>query len=167
MSLHQLHQNILRNLIRYIKNSMVGFLSNWKKTANAKEKLWNSARCQRMRKKNSGSALCQRMRKKNSGVRNAVVIIQKILVSVKYLSAILGPEMGAPILWAPGIFAVFLQENLHVHKIPRFRGAFWVGGGGSADFIFMARGFFWIMACCCLLCVCAQHIHCTSECERS
>ena len=32
-----------------------------------------------------------------------------------------------------------------VHKIPRFRGGlFWVfwGGGGSADFIFMARRFF-------------------------
>ena len=44
--------------------------------------------------------------------------------------------------------AFFLQENLHAHKIPRFRGAaFWFffffgGGGGSADFIFMgARTF--------------------------
>ena len=36
---------------------------------------------------------------------------EKILVSVKFLSAILGPEMGAPILWAPGIFAFFLQET--------------------------------------------------------
>ena len=32
--------------------------------------------------------------------------------------------------------AFFLQENLHVHKIPRFF------GGGSADFIFMGAGIF-------------------------
>ena len=32
------------------------------------------------------------------------------------------PEMAAPILWAPGKIAFFLQQNLHVHKIPRFRG---------------------------------------------
>ena len=36
--------------------------------------------------------------------------------------------------------AFFLQEKPHVHTIPRFRGGIWVfflGGGGSADFIFM------------------------------
>ena len=61
-------------------------------------------------------------------------------MSVKFLSAILGPEMAAPILWTPRISVFFLQENLHVHKIPRFRGGvFWVGGG-SADFIFMGAG---------------------------
>ena len=39
--------------------------------------------------------------------------------------------------------AFFLQENLHVHKILRFRGGvFWVWGGGSADFIFMGAGIF-------------------------
>ena len=68
-------------------------------------------------------------------------------VSVKFVSAILGPEMVAPILWAPRISACFLQENLHVHKIPRFGGGGYFGfegGGGSADFIFIwARGFFW------------------------
>ena len=39
----------------------------------------------------------------------------------------------------------FCRKTLHVHKIPRFRGGgFWVlgGGGGSADFILWARGFF-------------------------
>ena len=67
-----------------------------------------------------------------------------------FLSAILGPEMGAPILWAAGIFAFFLQENLHVRKIHRFGGGgglgvfFW-GGGGNADFIFMGAGSFLIM----------------------
>ena len=64
--------------------------------------------------------------------------IRNILVSVKFLSAVLGPEMAAPILWAPRISAFFLQENLHVRKIPRFRGGYFgFGGGGSADFIFM------------------------------
>ena len=56
--------------------------------------------------------------------------------------------MGAPILWTPGIFAFFLQENLHVHKFLVLE----VGGhfgfwerGGSADFIlFYGRGDFLI-----------------------
>ena len=56
-------------------------------------------------------------------------------MSVKFLSAILGPEMAAPILWAPRISAFFLQENLHVHKIPRFRGR----GGGYFGFFFFFR----------------------------
>ena len=30
--------------------------------------------------------------------------------------------MAAPILWVPGQIAFFLQEHLHAHKIPRFRG---------------------------------------------
>ena len=50
--------------------------------------------------------------------------------------------MAAPILWAPRISVFFLQEkNLHVHKIPRFRG----GGGilgwrGKCRFYFYGRG---------------------------
>ena len=69
-------------------------------------------------------------------------------MSAKFLSAILGPEMAAPILWTPGKNAVFLQENIHVHKIPRFGGGGgdfgfgFGGGGGSADFIFMGVGIF-------------------------
>ena len=57
-------------------------------------------------------------------------------MSVKFLSAILGPEMAAPILWAPRISVFFLQGNLNVHKIPRFRGGgvFWVCGGGYFGF---------------------------------
>ena len=38
-------------------------------------------------------------------------IFQKNLVSMKCLSAILGPEMAAPILWAPGKKTLFLQEK--------------------------------------------------------
>ena len=53
--------------------------------------------------------------------------------------------MAAPILWAPRSSVFFLQENLHVHKILRFRGGgFWVWGGGSADFSFMGAGIFLI-----------------------
>ena len=54
-----------------------------------------------------------------------------------------------PILWAPGKITFFLQENLHAHKIPRFRGGFGVfgffggfwgfGGEGSADKNFYGR----------------------------
>ena len=52
--------------------------------------------------------------------------------------------MAAPILWTPGKNAFFLQENLHVHKIPRFGGGgFWVwGGGGKCRFYFYGRGDF-------------------------
>ena len=39
-----------------------------------------------------------------------------------------GPEMAVPILWAPGIFCLFLLENPHAHKIPPFRG----GGSGCS-----------------------------------
>ena len=41
----------------------------------------------------------------------------------------------------------FWQENLHVHKIPRFGGGGnfgFGGGGGSVDFIFMGAGIFLI-----------------------
>ena len=52
--------------------------------------------------------------------------------------------MAAPILWTPGENAFFLQENLHVHKIPRFGrgGNFGFWGGGSSDFIFMGAGIY-------------------------
>ena len=62
---------------------------------------------------------------------------RKILVSVKFVSAILGPEMAAPILWTPGKMRSFCRKT-HVHKIPRFRGGFW-GGGGSGRFYFYGR----------------------------
>ena len=71
--------------------------------------------------------------------------VSKILVSVKFLSAILGPEVGASILWTPGKMRSFCRKT-HVHKIPRFRGGgvFWVWGGwgGSADFVLMGARIF-------------------------
>ena len=67
---------------------------------------------------------------------------RKILVSVKFVSAILGPGMGAPILWTPGKDAFFLQEKPCPQNSPLFGGV--LGGGGSADFIFMGARIFLI-----------------------
>ena len=66
-------------------------------------------------------------------------------MSVKFVSAILGTEMAAPISWTPGKNAFFLQEKTHVRKIPFFGGGIFGGGrGGSADFIFMGARIFLI-----------------------
>ena len=66
------------------------------------------------------------------------------------MSAVLGPEMAAPILWTPGKMRSFCRKNAFFHKIPRFRGGGGIlglgGGGGSADFIFMGAGTFLIQA---------------------
>ena len=70
--------------------------------------------------------------------------IREILVSVKFLPAILGPEMATPILWAPEKIAFFLQENRRAHKIPRFGGGvIWVfEGRGEVPILFLwVRGF--------------------------
>ena len=52
--------------------------------------------------------------------------------------------MAAPILRAPGIFWFFLLKNPHAHKIPPFRGGFWVflKGGWKCQFYFYGRGDF-------------------------
>ena len=52
--------------------------------------------------------------------------------------------MAAPILWAPIISVFFLQENLHVHKIPRFRGGGGILGlgGGAVPILCLGRGDF-------------------------
>ena len=81
--------------------------------------------------------------------------VRKSLVSVIFPPAILGPQLAAPIFWAPGIFWLFLLENPHAHKIPRFRGGgcvggggggvcwcFLEGGGGSTNFFLMGVGIF-------------------------
>ena len=69
-------------------------------------------------------------------------------MSVFFLPAILGPEMAAPLLWAPGILWLFLLENPHADKIAPLGGAgvlgFFRRGGGSADFIFTGAGIFLI-----------------------
>ena len=71
-------------------------------------------------------------------------IFRNILVSVKFVSAILGPAMAAPILWTPGKMGSFCRKTC-VHKIPRFGGGgvFWGLGGGGVPILFLwAHGFF-------------------------
>ena len=67
-------------------------------------------------------------------------------MSIKFPPAILGLEIAAPILWAPGIFWFFLQENPHAPKIPPFRGGvlgFFKRGGVEVPILFLwAWGFF-------------------------
>ena len=72
---------------------------------------------------------------RSQSIRKNPFSVRKIRVP-----AILGPEMGAPILWTPGKTRSFSRKN-HVRKIPLFLGGFW-GGGGSADFIFMGARIF-------------------------
>ena len=71
---------------------------------------------------------------------------RKILLSVVLPPAILGPEMAAPILWAPGTFWFFLLENpMPIEVLLLGGGGFWVfleQGGGSANFILIGAGIF-------------------------
>ena len=69
---------------------------------------------------------------------------RKILVSVKFVSAILGPGMAAPILWTPGKNALFLQEKAMSIKflVLGGGGVFSVLGGGECRFYFYGRGDF-------------------------
>ena len=71
---------------------------------------------------------------------------RKSLMSGIFPPAISGPEMAAPILWAPAIFWNFLLANPHAHKICHFREGVgflgWGGRGRSANFILWAQGFF-------------------------
>ena len=76
-------------------------------------------------------------------ILSAPKIRKILLVSVNFVSAILGPEMAAPILRAPGISVFFLQENLHAKKFLVLGGGFWFLGGGGVPILFLwARGFF-------------------------
>ena len=64
-------------------------------------------------------------------------------MSIKFPPVILGPEMAAPILWAPGIFWLFLQQNPHAHKSPPFRGGvlgFFRKGGVEVPILFNFYG---------------------------
>ena len=65
--------------------------------------------------------------------------IRKIPMSVKFVSAILGPEMAAPILWTPGKMRSFCRKS-HVRKIPPFRGGVW-----ECRFYFYGRADFLIL----------------------
>ena len=52
--------------------------------------------------------------------------IRKSVMSIKFPPVILGPEMAAPILWAPGIFGFFLVEMPIKFLL--------LGGGGGSWF---------------------------------
>ena len=67
-------------------------------------------------------AVCDEKQPKGKQTKRAAYV-RKSVVSIKFPPVILGPEMAAPILWAPGIFWFFLLgKNPHAHKIPPFRG---------------------------------------------
>ena len=74
--------------------------------------------------------------------------IREILMSVLFPPATLGPEMAAPILWAPGIFGSFCRKTPMPIKF-LFLGGGGGGvsgrfqkGGGKCQFIFMGVGIF-------------------------
>ena len=69
------------------------------------------------------------------------VLVRKIPVSVKFLSAILGPEMATPILWTPGKMPSFCRKTSMSIKFLVFGGGFWVWGG-ECRFYFYGRGDF-------------------------
>ena len=78
------------------------------------------------------------------------LLFRKILVSVKFLSAILGPEMAAPILWTPGKMPSFCRRTSMSIKFFVFwgGGGFWVlRGGGGCRFYFYGRGDFSEFSC--------------------
>ena len=64
-------------------------------------------------------------------------------MSIKFLSAILGPEMAAPILWTRGNCVLSAGKPLSI-KFLVLGGGGYFGflGGGSADFIFMGARIF-------------------------
>ena len=74
-------------------------------------------------------------------------LFRKNLVSVKFFCfAILGPEMGAPILWAPGIFAFCRKPSISVKFLFLGGGGgifgLLEGGRGECRFYFYGRGDF-------------------------
>ena len=63
-------------------------------------------------------------------------------MSVKFVSAILGPEMAAPILWTPGKCVLSAGIRMSIKFRVLGGGGVGGGGGGSADFIFMGARIF-------------------------
>ena len=90
--------------------------------------------------KKSGRSPKRTKNLKDKNLFMPILLIGKIPVSVKFMSTILGPEMGAPILWTPGKMHSFCRKN-HVRKISLFWGGFW-GGGGGGRFYFYGRADF-------------------------
>ena len=65
-----------------------------------------------------------------SAFAHACSRFRKILVSVKFVSAILGPEMGAPILWTPGKMRSFCRKKpMSIKYLVFWGGILGLGGG--------------------------------------
>ena len=89
---------------------------------------------------------CQHLYRTLSGVHSSLSErkrkIRKILVSVKFVSAILGPEMAAPILRTPGKMPSFCRKTSMSIKFLVLGGGefgFWGGGPGKCRFYFYGR----------------------------
>ena len=69
---------------------------------------------------------------------------EKSAVSIKFPPVILGPEMAAPILWAPGIFGSFCWKTAMQIKFLLFWGVpgFFRRGGVEVPSLFLWRGDF-------------------------
>ena len=66
-------------------------------------------------------------------------VFSPLIISEKSLvSAVLGPEMAAPILWAPGKMRSLCIKT-HVHKVPPFRGGILGFLGGECRFYSYGR----------------------------
>ena len=63
-------------------------------------------------------------------------------MSVKFLSAILGPEMGAPVLWAPGIFAFCRKTSMSIKFLILGGGILGFWGEGECRLYFYGGGDF-------------------------
>ena len=71
------------------------------------------------------------------------ISIRKILVSVKFLSAILGPERGASILWTPGQKCVLAAgKTMSIKFLVLGGGGYFGFGGGQCRFYFYGRADF-------------------------
>ena len=63
-----------------------------------------------------------------------------LLVSVKFVSAILGPEMAVPILWTPGKMLPFCRKKtMSIKFLVLWGGYFGFWGGGECRFYFYGR----------------------------
>ena len=70
---------------------------------------------------------------------NSETSLRKILVSVKFVSAILRPEMGAPILWTPGKMRSFCRKKPMSIKFLVLGGGILGFGGGVPILSLRAR----------------------------
>ena len=83
-------------------------------------------------------------------------LFQKILVSVKFLSAVLGPEMAAPILWTPGKMRLFCRKtSMSIKFLVLGGGILGSFGGGKCRFYFYGREDF--SDCCLSFLACSMH----------